>query len=580
MIFKVIENLNISSNDELIIIYNKNLEQFNFESILSNKTNIKINFFQLQKATKGAAETISEYLKNIDSDEPILILDCDTIYHEDVISKCRETKESKIFYFIDKQKDPIYSYIKVSKNGLVKEIKEKIKISNNANTGAYFFKSINELKKYISILIKDYHNNELYTSLIFNLMLKDEIKIESEEIKNFYCVGTPFQLQKYCATHYEGEKKRFVFDLDNTLVSFPEKKSDYSTVKPIEKNIKYVNFLKNLGHHIIIYTARKMKTFNGDVKLVENNIRNLTEDTLKKFNVQYDELIFGKPYADFYIDDLAVSSFEDFEKKTGFYNFKIEARSFHKMEIQNDIAIKYGHLNGEFYWYITVPQNILKYTPKIFELSENHIKMEKINGVPLSFLNTNNLLTKKEFNQLFFIMNDIHKNKFNKKLNIKKFYIDKLKERYQNRLYKQLKNSNEYYNYFMKHLKNIEIKHISIIHGDPVFTNILYTIENKMILIDPRGLIGNEKCIYGDIFYDYAKIYQSICGYDHILLNKPFDIKNINKNKKIFKEYFLKDFSIKEFKYVKFLKNYLIYTMLPLHKEFDKIQKYYDLIDI
>ena len=39
---------------------------------------------------------------------------------------------------------------------------------------------------------------------------------------------------------------RICFDLDNTLVSYPKVKDDYSTVEPIQKNIDYDNQLHAL----------------------------------------------------------------------------------------------------------------------------------------------------------------------------------------------------------------------------------------------------------------------------------------------------------------------------------------------
>ena len=60
---------------------------------------------------------------------------------------------------------------------------------------------------------------------------------------------------------------RVCFDLDNTLVTYPTIPGDYSTVKPIEKNIKLLNDLKNDGHEIIIHTARRMSTHKNNINV-------------------------------------------------------------------------------------------------------------------------------------------------------------------------------------------------------------------------------------------------------------------------------------------------------------------------
>jgi len=64
------------------------------------------------------------------------------------------------------------------------------------------------------------------------------------------------------------KKQRYCFDLDNTLVTFPTIPGDYSSVLPIQQNIDMLNYLKKLGHEIIIYTARRMKTHKGFIIII------------------------------------------------------------------------------------------------------------------------------------------------------------------------------------------------------------------------------------------------------------------------------------------------------------------------
>jgi GTP:adenosylcobinamide-phosphate guanylyltransferase/aminoglycoside phosphotransferase len=50
-----------------------------------------------------------------------------------------------------------------------------------------------------------------------------------------------------------------------------------------------------------------------------------------------------------------------------------------------------------------------------------------------------------------------------------------------------------------------------VIHGDPTLSNILFDEKLKPYFIDPRGNFGNL-IIYGDEYYDYAKVYYSLFG--------------------------------------------------------------------
>ena len=117
-----------------------------------------------------------------------------------------------------------------------------------------------------------------------------------------------------------------------------------------------------------------------------------------------------------------------------------------------------------------------------------------------------------------------------------------------------------------------------MIHGDSVFTNILINNLGKIKLIDMRGKLENVLSIYGDKLYDWAKMYQSLLGYDEILENKYIS----EKYKLDMKLYFLNKF-LKVFKnpiyihYLNIITASLLFTLIPLHNN-DKCQKYYSLI--
>lgn len=67
-----------------------------------------------------------------------------------------------------------------------------------------------------------------------------------------------------------------------------------------------------------------------------------------------------------------------------------------------------------------------------------------------------------------------------------------------------------------------------VIHGDCTFSNIMLSNDTLMpILIDPRGYFGQTK-IYGDIDYDWAKLYYSLRGdYDQFnMKNFMLDIRD------------------------------------------------------
>ena len=51
----------------------------------------------------------------------------------------------------------------------------------------------------------------------------------------------------------------------------------------VQNNIKMLRQLKKAGHYIIIHTARRMKTHNGNVQAVIEEIGDITKKTLSDF---------------------------------------------------------------------------------------------------------------------------------------------------------------------------------------------------------------------------------------------------------------------------------------------------------
>lgn len=98
---------------------------------------------------------------------------------------------------------------------------------------------------------------------------------------------------------------RIVIDIDGTVCEIRKPGQSYADVKLLPGAAEKLQALKKKGHYLILSTARHMKTCNGDVEMVMARVGDVTEQWLKNHNVPYDELHYGKPYADVYIDDKA-----------------------------------------------------------------------------------------------------------------------------------------------------------------------------------------------------------------------------------------------------------------------------------
>ena len=68
----------------------------------------------------------------------------------------------------------------------------------------------------------------------------------------------------------------------------------------------------------------------------------------------------------------------------------------------------------------------------------------------------------------------------------------------------------------------------AFIHGDPTLSNIIIKNNLDIVFIDPRGYFGKTK-LYGDIYYDFAKLYYSFMGNYDQFNNKNF-VLDIHEN--------------------------------------------------
>lgn len=102
--------------------------------------------------------------------------------------------------------------------------------------------------------------------------------------------------------------KIFAVDLDDTLCVRPREiehlgLEKYQYCAPLLSNIAKVNALYDDGNTIIIYTARGMSHFKGNIYSVYSNLYQFTKNQLEVWKVKHHQLVMGKIHYDMLIDD-------------------------------------------------------------------------------------------------------------------------------------------------------------------------------------------------------------------------------------------------------------------------------------
>jgi len=123
---------------------------------------------------------------------------------------------------------------------------------------------------------------------IAGYVMKDNFDIDTEE---------DFKIAEDYLLIIKGQKN-FCFDIDG-VIAITADTSDYAKSLPNPDIISLVNRLYDYGNNIRLFTARGYMT--------GKNWKEVTEKQLKIWGVKYHELIFGKPNADYYVDDHAMT---------------------------------------------------------------------------------------------------------------------------------------------------------------------------------------------------------------------------------------------------------------------------------
>tara|TARA_R110000868_G_scaffold2821_2_gene19535 strand:+ start:4587 stop:4964 length:378 start_codon:yes stop_codon:yes gene_type:complete len=107
--------------------------------------------------------------------------------------------------------------------------------------------------------------------------------------------------------------KIIAFDLDD-VICYRTKEHEhlgpnkYDYCEPNQSVIDLVNSLYDEGNKIVIYTARGMSQYKGNVSLVYSKLYSKTIKQLDNWGLKYNQLVMGKIHYDILIDDKVLNS--------------------------------------------------------------------------------------------------------------------------------------------------------------------------------------------------------------------------------------------------------------------------------
>lgn len=204
MIVRVLENLSSVDANFILIARAEHLAAEK-DLVRQIEGDYRVKFISIDSLTEGTACTLLFARKLISNQHPVLIANSDQIVDLNIKDFVDDAKhrglDGSILTFIDNERNPKWSFVKINSEGNVIEVREKVAISNFATVGIYYFAEGQILvDSIIEMIIKnDRVNGEFYTCPVYNLLIKSNktIGIFNIEKASMHGIGTPEDLNEY-----------------------------------------------------------------------------------------------------------------------------------------------------------------------------------------------------------------------------------------------------------------------------------------------------------------------------------------------------------------------------------------------
>lgn len=209
-IIEHVVNLFPGETDFVFICNSTHLETTNMRDVLTQIAP-QGKIVEIAPHKKGPVYAVSQVFDLIDDDEEVIVNYCDFGTYWDYADFLNHTRNRKADGAIPSYKGfhphmlgtTNYAFMRDDKQWML-EIKEKEPFTDNrmdeyASNGTYYFRKGSFVKKYFIKLMEQNIdlNGEFYVSLIYNLLVQDNLKVSIYEIQHMLQWGTPKDVKEY-----------------------------------------------------------------------------------------------------------------------------------------------------------------------------------------------------------------------------------------------------------------------------------------------------------------------------------------------------------------------------------------------
>lgn len=321
-----ISSFTYKGNDSIVVV---TLRSDNVKSLISEKLSSlyptqNIFWIELDSLSSGQLDTCIIALSKLKSigipDQPLVIHNCDSSFDGAFLADFYSDSSFSGFIPYFNSLGDHWSFLEFDSSSSISRIVEKNRISNHCSIGTYSFISyltfLSLYEDYVgSVEIK----GENYVAPFLDFLLSCNYTFKAvpapspriygtlAEVLDAFSISFNVLIGENSASAHQ--RRTFIFDIDKTISGPPSSCGDYSQCVPIDSVIDKLRLLSSSGAYIILFTARNIRTFKGNIGLINKYTAPVLLSWLSKYEIPYDEIYFGKPWGrnPLYIDDLALN---------------------------------------------------------------------------------------------------------------------------------------------------------------------------------------------------------------------------------------------------------------------------------
>lgn len=191
---------NLAFSKLVIITLKEHEEHFGVTKYVKDFVNYETVIVQLEAITEGQLSTVLAAKSFIDTQEDVLIVSSDTIIDSDLhLDILRKPVSSKGLISVANMPGESWSFAKIDHEGRVVQVAEKVKISDHASTGMYYFSHGADLVAFGEEIIRNDERTkgEFYVIPVYQKMINKGMDVGITKAHAMWDMGTPDALNEY-----------------------------------------------------------------------------------------------------------------------------------------------------------------------------------------------------------------------------------------------------------------------------------------------------------------------------------------------------------------------------------------------